>query len=90
MTNKKLAFSAPECDCGSNLADKKASIAGMKGNIPMGYCPGCGKAQPLCSEKILATTSVQVKTSETKQPAPSGEESPSSEEAAPSSEEESS
>jgi len=49
---KKLAFSPPQCECGCDLIGKKADVAGMKGNIPMGYCPDCGKAHPLVSSVV--------------------------------------
>ena len=44
---KNLAFSAQTCSCGADLSSKKAPVAGMKANVPMGYCPECGIAQPL-------------------------------------------
>ena len=45
MANDKYSFLPPECPvCGESLT---APVAGMKGNIPMGYCPKCGAPHPL-------------------------------------------
>jgi len=41
----KYSFLPPECSvCGESLT---APVAGMKGKIPMGYCPNCGTPHPL-------------------------------------------
>ena len=41
-------FVLAECpSCGADLAEVEATLVGMKGTVPMGYCPHCGFASPL-------------------------------------------
>jgi len=47
MGGKKLPFVPDQCDCGFDLSGQKVEVAGLKGDIPMGYCPECHKAYPL-------------------------------------------
>jgi len=39
---KEYQFTVEKCGgCGLKLSGKHAELAGMKGSIPMGYCPNC-------------------------------------------------
>ena len=39
---KEYQFAVEKCGgCGRKLSGKQAELAGMKGRIPMGYCPKC-------------------------------------------------
>jgi len=54
MANDKYSFLPPECSvCGESLT---APVAGMKGKIPMGYCPNCGTPHPLDVESPTEPT----------------------------------
>ena len=54
MDKKKLPFEYPRCACGCNLSNKKADVAGMRGTIPMGYCPQCSRPQRLAQPEAPA------------------------------------
>jgi len=48
MANDKYSFRPLECwKCGESLAGAKSPVTGMKGNVPLGYCPKCGAFNPL-------------------------------------------
>ncbi len=56
MANDKYLFLPPECSvCGESLAGAVAPVAGMKGNVAMGYCPKCGAANPLAEPEVEPT-----------------------------------
>ena len=59
MDKQKLSFGLPKCGCGCNLSRRKADTAGMKGSIPMGYCPQCGSPHGLVKPEPEVATETE-------------------------------
>ena len=48
MQGIEYQFAVKKCiRCGRQLSGKHVELAGMKGPLPMGYCPKCGTAYKL-------------------------------------------
>ena len=73
MDKKKLPFEYPRCACGCNLSNKKADVAGMRGTIPMGYCPQCSRPQRLAEPKPEPEPVAEVKPEAEPAPEPKSE-----------------
>lgn len=75
MPDDKYSFLPSKCSgCGKILTRAKASLAGMKGNVAMGYCPKCGAANPLADMESPDAPSVPTdEPTEPRQPAETAE-----------------